>query len=462
LVDWNSQFSSALELTEFLMCQGVLFSNDEIEEEVSLIERGKSLEALRENTQHENTNHLEFIKVEEKKELIKDLEKPGSPGSKENNENSYSDISTSGTNTENQNTPCSNTAQSLVADEETSPRFVAPVLLKQNSTPAVIETQISASKPGVSIEKSAADILTRFETSYVKLSLLILKDIDFIEWEPRVISAATLTFLRCINKVTPIWNHELEAITQLKFEQVSPCFEAIYKRYNMAFNMNAPKLQNVLCAPDTNRDANLDLKLAKANSSMSDKNIYPQPKFELATRTNSIVNGSYTKPTTNTNLVGHDTNTIDPKPLERKPIFNYQAKSTVPTNNTSSANYNNLRDDLRFRTRYGNGTINTEIPQRNPTKNAIFPSNYLPNRYYPGQDPVGNYNNTSGIISGSTASGSTNTSYLASGSQSVLGESFLKSDQYMCKNSSSSLLSNRTNSSFENGPHSSKLNVLKK
>ena len=120
MVDWNPQFSPAIELVEFLMCQGVLFSSDEIDENSGLQERGKwSPEGLRENTQHENINHLD-----DRRETGNILEKILSPSSKENNENSYSDTSTTGTNTDNLGTPYTNQMalnQIPAAEEDISP-----------------------------------------------------------------------------------------------------------------------------------------------------------------------------------------------------------------------------------------------------------------------------------------------------------------------------------------------------
>jgi len=88
MVDWNPQFSSVMEINEFLMCQGVLFSTDEVEENNTSV--GKlGNEGLRENTQHANKYHIE-VKGDDKKML--------SPDFKENHENSYSDASTNADN----------------------------------------------------------------------------------------------------------------------------------------------------------------------------------------------------------------------------------------------------------------------------------------------------------------------------------------------------------------------------
>lgn len=221
MVDWNPQFSPAIELVEFLLCQGVLFSNDEIEEN---LERGKwSPEGLRENTQHENTNHLETKPVEEKRDPSKELEKILSPGSKENNENSYSDTST----TDNLGTPYTNQAaqnQTPAAEEEVSPNKHSIAFLKQTSTPANVERSGYVGKTSISIEKKVGEILTSFEINYLRLSTLLLKgtkliqkyrtnfeflDIEFVEWEPKIISASIIAFLRSINRISSIW-YEIE------------------------------------------------------------------------------------------------------------------------------------------------------------------------------------------------------------------------------------------------------------
>jgi len=431
LVDWNPQFSSALEITEFLMCQGVLFSTDEVEEQVTSTERPKlSHEALRENTQHENTAQIE-IKAEDKKEA----EKVFSPNTKENNENSYSDTSAS-TNTDNLG------VQAQILDDETSPKTVVSPFLKHNSAHKMTESQPSTIKVGVSIEKKLTDILAHFETSYIRLSTLLIKDADFIEYESKTIAASILAFLRYINKISPIWNSELENITDLKFSQISPCFELIHKKYNTAFNTHIPKLQSIFYSPGNNniRDLNVDLKLSKVISSISDKAGSGQ-KAEFTGKP-SVMNSIYTRSNTS------DLQNADSKLAERKPIFNFQTKTGVPLSNVSTA-------------KYLNGTLNTEIPQRQPLKNQIFSNGYSQKNYNNGQDYLAAYYSSNSALTNSNTSNSSSSttaaSYLGSG---LSGENFVRGDPYMSKNS---IVSSRTSLSIENSiSYQSKVNALKK
>jgi len=347
LVDWNCQFSSTLELNEFFMCQGVLFSTDEVNENMN----SQASEGLRENTQHGNTNHLEN-RADERALQDKIL----SPEFKENHENSFSEASTTGTNVENMGTPsrAANTVSQAVEDE-LSPKFIMPSLLKQISTPAKIEGNSSTMKLAAATEKQIEEIFTHFETSYVKLATLLIKDASFIEWEPKVVSAATMAFFRNVNRITPTWNNELEAITTLKYSQISACFELINKKYNTAFNNHLPKLQSIYYSPEKKRDLLSDLKL-KNQVTLSDKTGY--------THVNRF----------------QDTNS---QGLERKTIFGSQPKN-VPVASNSGTAY--MRDDLRPRTKFANGTINTEIPQRNPLKNPIFPPSYQASKFFANQE----------------------------------------------------------------------------
>jgi len=166
LVDWNAQFGTALEITEFLMCQGVLFSNDQvIESEIASYLSKGSPEALRENTQHSNLG----LRSDDKK-TFKELENSLSPSSKENHENSCSDISTTATNTHGLKSP----------EDEISPTFLRPALFKQHSTPAVIEKNRVSSPKGERItEKRIAEILKNFDISYLKILTLLAKGIFF-------------------------------------------------------------------------------------------------------------------------------------------------------------------------------------------------------------------------------------------------------------------------------------------
>lgn len=158
-----------------------------------------------------------------------------------------------------------------------------------------------------------------------------------------------------------------------------------------------------------------------------------------------------------------DITSQDQKQFERKPIFNYQPKSTnVPaalstatatttTTTTSAAAYPYLRDDLRPRNKYSTGTVNTEVPQKSAiTKNTIFPPGYQQGRTSQGYE-VGSYYNNSGMsTSVSTGVGTTSASYLTSGNQNnVTNENYIKGDLYSSKMpvSTSSVLSNRGNTS---------------
>jgi len=312
-----------------------------------------------------------------------------SPMFKENHENSFSEASTTGTNVENIGTPSH--ARSQAVEDELSPKFIMPSFLKQVSTPAKIEGNSSDIKLGAATEKQIEEIFAQFEKNYVKLATLLIKDASFIEWEPKVVSAATMAFFRNVNRITPTWNNELEAITNLKYSEISACFELINKKYNTAFNNYLPKLQNIINSPEKKREQLSDLKL-KNQVTLSDKTGY--------THTNRF-----------STLVVHDANAQEQKSLERKALFSAQSK------NVSTAS-GGVRDDLRSRTRFANGTINTEIPQRNSLKNPIFPPSYQPSKFFAPQDPI------------STAS-------------TEVGDTLIP-----CKNPSSNLLNSRT--SMEN------------
>lgn len=351
LIDWNAQFGTALEITEFLMCQGVLFSNDKILEGEGLTYISKeSPAALRENTQHENTTRFGL------KSDHKELENNLSPSClKENHENSYSDVSTTGTNTESK-------GQKNIEDE-ISPTFLKPSFFKQHSTPAIM---VSTPKGERITEKRVTEILRNFEISYLKILTLLSKDIEFIEWQPSIISAAAIAFLRAMNKLVHVWNDELENMTRHDLSQISSCFELICKKYHTAFSFSAPPLKEALYSSDYNRIAN-DLKLVKANSIASEKAYSSQTRYE----TSNILTNNFPRYTINENSAILQNN-------ENKIVFNCPTKYSQATNPMSSYY---LREDLRSRTRYANGTFGTELAQKNLPRNTIFPSNYHPSKF---------------------------------------------------------------------------------
>lgn len=432
IVDWNPQFSSALELTEFLMCQGVLFSTDEVEEQNGSSEHTKlNSEVLRENNQHENTHHIE-MKAEDKKEILKQSDIISSPTFKENNENSCSDASTIGTNTD------IIAVQAQAVDEEPSPKNVISPLLRHTSGSKIAKTQQSTAKVSVSIEKKLPNILNHFESSYTKLSTLILKDSEFVGYEPKTVAASNVAFLRYINKISPIWNSDLEIITDLKFSQISPCFELIHKKYNIAFNTHTPKLQNIFYSPGAITDINADIKLNRTSSLISDKMGSGQ-KVEPISKPN-VANSLYTR-----------SNTCDLQNAERKPVLNHQTKAGIPLANIPSS-------------KYLNGTINTEIPQRQPLKNQIFTNNVQQKGFNNGQDYLAPYySNNSAVFSNGASNvpsaNTTATGYTAANNSGHLGENFLRNDPYISKNLG---MSNRTSTLEGITSFQSKINSLKK
>lgn len=392
LIDWNAQFGTSLEITEFLMCQGVLFSSDKI-----IDSEGPSPAALRENTQHENTFRLGL-----KSEAHKDLENSFSPCSKENNENSYSDVSTTGTNTD-------GTHKNI--EDEVSPTYMKLAFFKQHSTPAVM---VSTPKGERMTEKRVNEILRNFELSYLKILTLLAKDIEFIEWQPNIISAAAIAFLRAMNKLAQVWNDELEAMTRLDLSQISSCFELICKKYHTAFSFSAPALKEY--TSDYNRMAyNTDLKLVKANSIASEKAYSSQTRYE----TSNILTTNFPRFSVNENSAVLQNN-------ENKIVFNCPTKYSQATNPMSSYY---LREDLKSRTRYAaHGTFNTELTQKNLPRNTIFPSNYHPSKFNTSHDT--SYT-TYSAAAGPTAGNVSSRIYAGTSGDN----SSARNDQYPCNSS---------------------------
>jgi len=172
LVDWNSQFSSALEIIEFLMCQGIIFSSDLIEELTTPVKTEQ--EGLRENTQHENTHHLEN-KGDEKKTTEKEQEKVLVVSSENNNENNQSEPSTQDTGKDAKVSSCTSIEpQSL----EEALKESELELQSQNQTQSVQGNKPVLHKGKECDSKKAKDILRHFDSSYIKLSTFILRGND--------------------------------------------------------------------------------------------------------------------------------------------------------------------------------------------------------------------------------------------------------------------------------------------
>jgi len=193
IVDWNPQFTSYIELLEFYQSQGVLFSSDESEELIPQSNGLSSPKALRENSQHAN---IGGNKSGEKKYYG-----ALSPNSKENipaENNSSTSI------TDNIQ---SNLASVLSNLKFSSLHSSANKLQKQNSMPVYLEEKkgsYSVQKVALN-EKRVREILAFFDSNYVKLSKMLVRDSEFIEFEPRVVASASVAFLRSMSRVAPLW-----------------------------------------------------------------------------------------------------------------------------------------------------------------------------------------------------------------------------------------------------------------
>jgi len=373
LVDWNPQFSSPIELIEFFMCQGFLFSSDLIiDNTVEKTPSPATVQKAEEKTPKAPATVIEEVQTEEKVVEKKETEETTLTVTKENSEVTQATLNTM-TEIEEHQTPSTTTNQQPVQEDTAEVAQLDEIieLPKQiglgSGSLIVDDLDVVAPTPKNKklSDRKARTILAHFESSYTKILTYILREAEFLEFEPRVIASAVLAFFRNINQVAP-WNDELDAITHLKFDQVSRCLEAIQKKYTIAFDMKNAKPQNVLYDLHSNN--------TNTTTSIIRERVEPvqQPQPELKSRTNLINNGVPNKQIIEANFAP-----IDTKLAERKPTFttstNYQPKNITTTILPTAYNY--IRDDLRLKTKTATGTFNSEIPMRNPMKNALH-SNY--------------------------------------------------------------------------------------
>jgi len=364
LLGWNPQFSSAFEITEFLLCQGVLFSNDEVEDGSC---QEPEQEPLRENTQHSNLNSHRKRNSETKKitSTPRVIERAfSSHKKKNNNENILSQSQAF----DHLGATC-NTQPPLAEEDLPSSRGI-PYFMKHNSmSPTTHRDQFAfAPKNTVLIQRNVEDIVRHIEANYSKLSLLILKDIDFIQWDQQVIAAACICFLRYLNKIVFLWNNELEIITQLSFSQVSSCFALISKKYTSAFSFNKLKYENILYHGENLKEINFDIKSITTNEKKHQKKL---TKLEFKhTSTYKENNLNLIKPmvTLNQSSSRQELTIFDTKlqQQEKKTIFRNPSKTTLQSNATLAIPYDQIWENFNS-TMYLTETSNAEnIPKKNP------------------------------------------------------------------------------------------------
>jgi len=379
LVDWNPQFSSPIEIIEFFMCQGFLFSNDVVVDNNITVEKSASPKtpAVVQKTETTFTTPMTVteevasqIQAETEEKVVEKKETEETATLTVTKENSEVTQPTLNTINEIEDHTTANTTQQQPVQEDTTEATPStdiielPKHIGLGSGSLIVEDNSVAPTPKNKklSERRAKNILAHFESSYTKILTYILREVEFLEFEPRVIASAVLAFFRTINHVAP-WNDELDAITNLKFEQVSRCLEIIQKKYTIAFDMKNVKPQNVLSDLQSHHITN--------TSSIMRERIEPvqQPQPELKSRTNLINNGVPNKQAIEANFAP-----IETKLAERKPTFtNYQPKNVTTTILPTAYNY--IRDDLRLKSKTATGTFNSEIPMRNPMKSALS-SNY--------------------------------------------------------------------------------------
>jgi len=248
LVDWNPQFSSPIELIEFFMCQGFLFSNDLIiDNNVEKTPSPAAIQKVEDKAPKAPATVAEEVipqvQTEEKSVEKKETEVNTLTITKENSEVTQATLTTM---TEIEDHTTQQPVQEDIAEAAQKDEIIElPKQIGLESGSLIVDDlDVVAPTPKNKklSERKARTILTHFESSYTKILTYILRDVEFFEFEPRVIASAVLAFFRNINQVAP-WNDELDVITNLKFDQVSRCLEAIQKKYTVAFDITMPSLK---------------------------------------------------------------------------------------------------------------------------------------------------------------------------------------------------------------------------
>lgn len=208
IVDWNPQYTSILELMEFFLAQGIIFSTDNLESEEPQQQKvvavsqpnvnspSRNTRPLGENTQHGNIGEQ---RSEEKR--------PQMSLSKENIEVDHG---------VKQKSPVNKLSSGVIG--------------------GFIEQDTSKYSSSKSFEKAVEPYIAYYESKYIRLSNNLVRDSEFVKWEPKILAAAGVAFLRSMSKISPIWNKELERISLLRFDEISECYEAILAKYEKNFN----------------------------------------------------------------------------------------------------------------------------------------------------------------------------------------------------------------------------------
>lgn len=104
-------------------------------------------------------------------------------------------------------TPSPNGAQASYIEQ----KFASPFIHNNEKNHSFLINSIASKSTGIQFygkitnEKKIYEMISGMEKDMVKLTGLMVKDAGFYNWEPNVLAAGAVGFLRKLNNVTPIW-----------------------------------------------------------------------------------------------------------------------------------------------------------------------------------------------------------------------------------------------------------------
>lgn len=85
----------------------------------------------------------------------------------------------------------------------------------------------------------------KIEREYLRLANFVIRDPEFLIYDQKILSCASIAFLRKVIGITNAWSPSLEALTEgLKFEIIESCYQVLVSKFMQFFKPSKVKPMN--------------------------------------------------------------------------------------------------------------------------------------------------------------------------------------------------------------------------
>ncbi|EAR87477.2 amine-terminal domain cyclin (macronuclear) [Tetrahymena thermophila SB210] len=207
-LNWNLQCVTPIDVIEYYLSQGIVFSTDQFTEESSSNSSFNEENALKEKHNQNDTT-------------------PSALSNK--NSNSVTNKAQGLKNDENKDFTSALNNLSIGEKENSGTTYVGSCSSTNNLKKKVQISDLNDSR--------IFQIVQKIEKDYSRLANLIIRDHRFNDFHIKVISAASVCFLRKINGITPAWNKQLTSLSNnlINESMFQDCLNILESKFSSQF-----------------------------------------------------------------------------------------------------------------------------------------------------------------------------------------------------------------------------------